>query len=74
MDTTLLENTVLLFPMAALRLLPTVLMMPTLAMLLMSSMRELPSPTRPPSLPMPQHLYLLMPQLPKKKNFDFIYK
>jgi hypothetical protein len=66
MDTTPLENTVLLFPMVVPRLFHTVLMMSTLAMLLMSGTRELPSPMKPPSQPMPQHQHLLMPQLPKE--------
>jgi hypothetical protein len=64
-DTTLLENTELLFPMVVPRLFHTVLMMSTLAMLLMSGTRELPSPMKPPSQPMLQHLHQLMPQLPK---------
>jgi hypothetical protein len=37
----------------------------TLAMLLMLGMRELPSPMKPPSQPMLQHLHQHMPQLPK---------
>jgi hypothetical protein len=65
MDTTLLENTVLLFPMAVPRLSHTVLMMLTLDMLLMLGTRELPSPMKPPSQPMLQHLHQHMPQLPK---------
>jgi hypothetical protein len=44
MDTLPMENTVLLFLMAAPRLLPTMFWMPILAMLPMSSMRVSPSP------------------------------
>ena len=65
MDTTQLENTVLLFLMAAPRLSHTVLTMLSLAMLLMSDMRVLLSHMKLPSQPMLQPLHQLMPQLPR---------